>query len=1414
MMLALASIRFLWLGFLLAACCSSASFASPGAGPNRAEQIANAEDRSLIAASHDERAIAQARAELDRQRKSGKDIDVARAEIELVSALGLYKSRPEARALLSHAVPVLSRELPQLDPVRIRAAVLVTELAMDEVGYLDHVLRVDPPHRRLPTSAEFKRMRALDHEISSTDSDEVKLHNTRELLKLAASTFGPDHVFTGVILDGASQLFEEHDRKVQIGSAAAGIFARSPDPFRGTWPLTTAGIMSKGEEDERYTLLACYLKIAKPIADASAVLNELPDYWRQEDRPLILQRLKRETAAGDLQPAANCDALLPLPDDQMLAALTEGATDQASAVTYMPPSLPNENDRTAIQRHADQLAYEVKTFTSIGSETFCEEFEKKYQHLDAGVSTVNRVYGKDSPDATDFKWSLADMHVAFARPRCKARARLAHLQTARALLEPIKNLLLRTRREQDLAFMFESYAGLFETEGDLNAASTALKSAVEHASKPGLDMADSIVDIRIALLEFHERHGQWQAAEGVLRELMKTPTAAAKHARTDEGGLMIRLGAILQKLGRRDEARQQFEAAVDARRRNFGSDDQRTREAQTTLGLIPAQKPSVTGEVVGTGRRTTAEIALIELIGEPDLDRMRDDLKRAVDGRDWNAAISDSHTALSWLSTSPNPNARLATLHFKSGLVDYYSMLGRFSEAEAEARSTVSTAEQIYGANDHLIAPYLLQLAKELIDEEKYEEAEPYARRAAAVEPYGSKRNEYWNAIADSLEGQHRFAEAQPFRTGSLLVANLVAQGKVQEAEQVYESADHFQRQFAEAGLEPRLLLQLGRPLAAQNRAAEELKNAKLIAGDTSLAVARATAVKGETDAALGDWQSALTLARPACERLSADRGNVADFDNRRLANDSAQCFEMLALAYRRTAPTSGLDLAFQAAQRSQQSDAGAALSKAGARTAARAAGAGALVERYEGLLSSLRLLEQAQQNAAAAGADGSKERARIEQERSAVEDQAAAAAKDIGASFPAYWELRAPRPLSIDELRGTTDRKPLLRPSEALVLLFIPSGQQKGFVAAISTDGAAWADIRESAEGVSRKVNQLRAQIDPRATVPGRGRSRSPMIFTDGSADKKSPSSFGRRIAYELYADLFGDPEIARIVDRATTLLVVPMGAMISLPPALLVTKPPTGSDDDPKAVRDTAWLIKEKAVAVLPTVSALRTLRQITRTRRATPRPLEILADPFFGSTTLPRLPGTRLEATKLSQLLEASATSVWLDRQASEAQLGQLNANGTLAQARVVSFATHGLVAGDMPGLSEPALALAPTSDEDGYLTASEATALRLNADWVLLSACNTASPDNAGARGLSGLTRSFFFAGARSVLASHWRIGDEAAEKLITTTFVHQRSGQSKAESLRAAMLQLMDDDGLPYGWQPRAWAPFVLYGDPE
>jgi CHAT domain-containing protein len=183
-------------------------------------------------------------------------------------------------------------------------------------------------------------------------------------------------------------------------------------------------------------------------------------------------------------------------------------------------------------------------------------------------------------------------------------------------------------------------------------------------------------------------------------------------------------------------------------------------------------------------------------------------------------------------------------------------------------------------------------------------------------------------------------------------------------------------------------------------------------------------------------------------------------------------------------------------------------------------------------------------------------------------------------------------------------------------------------------------------------------------------------------------------------------------------------------------------------------------------------------------------------------------------VAQKVGATSGDIHLRADASETTIKR----APLDDYHIVYFATHALVAGDVKGLGEPSLALTlpkePTDFDDGLLTASEVAQLKLNADWVVLSACNTAAGDKPGAEALSGLARAFFYAGARALLVSHWAVDSNATTRLITSTFdiLKNDPNLGRAEALRHAMLAYMNDATDPLNAYPALWAPFVVVGE--
>jgi len=290
-------------------------------------------------------------------------------------------------------------------------------------------------------------------------------------------------------------------------------------------------------------------------------------------------------------------------------------------------------------------------------------------------------------------------------------------------------------------------------------------------------------------------------------------------------------------------------------------------------------------------------------------------------------------------------------------------------------------------------------------------------------------------------------------------------------------------------------------------------------------------------------------------------------------------------------------------------------------------------------------------------------------------------------------------------------------------------------------------------------------------------------------------------------------------------------------LPPGVLVTEPPAKPNATLTELPQVAWLAKKYTITVLPAAGSLRALRQFAKAP-ASREPFSGFGDPVLEGTgddarkgkvaalysrgavadvdevrKLARLPESAGELRAIAVALKAPTTSIRLGAAATERAVKEAD----LTRYRNLAFATHGLMAGDFRGLAEPALVLTPPEKgselDDGLLTAGEISQLKLDADWVVLSACNTAAPDGTpGAEGLSGLARAFFYAGARSLLVSHWAVSSDAAVALTTRMFDESAKGASKAEALRRSMLALMARTDKPYFAHPALWAPFVVVGE--
>ena len=404
------------------------------------------------------------------------------------------------------------------------------------------------------------------------------------------------------------------------------------------------------------------------------------------------------------------------------------------------------------------------------------------------------------------------------------------------------------------------------------------------------------------------------------------------------------------------------------------------------------------------------------------------------------------------------------------------------------------------------------------------------------------------------------------------------------------------------------------------------------------------------------------------------------------------------------------------------------------------------------------------------------------------------------------------------------------------------------GLRAAIARDHPRWMEARG---GVKPDLAAVRAGLAPGeallAVTPAFGHVYVLAIGRDGTRIERtamsraalverierlratmSPSGIDMQAAQAIYDQIF-TPGIVTALGGARSLRLVPTGAFASLPFALLPQRPTARVD------RKTPWLIHRYALEVQPsflTTAEKAPARAVAASRSflgvGAPLPFPMgaggqaapsqLADrgPYRGGaldmvalSQLPPLPGTAEELGRVARRFAPGEVTLMVGGEASEKRLRASD----LSHYSVILFATHGLVSGQMNGLAEPALVLSPPDgddDDDGLLTASEVGQLRIGADWVILSACNTASGDSAAAPAYSGLAQAFRYAGAGSLLVSHWPVRDDAGAFVTLETVKGASRGLPRAVALQRAMLKLIRSDS-PDAAQPYIWAPFILVG---
>jgi CHAT domain-containing protein len=463
---------------------------------------------------------------------------------------------------------------------------------------------------------------------------------------------------------------------------------------------------------------------------------------------------------------------------------------------------------------------------------------------------------------------------------------------------------------------------------------------------------------------------------------------------------------------------------------------------------------------------------------------------------------------------------------------------------------------------------------------------------------------------------------------------------------------------------------------------------------------------------------------------------------------------------------------------------------------------------------------------AAQAGADGSGSRRQSMRESLvAIEDRVEVIDEKLLDEAPQYFDILRQRAVPLANMVD------VLGEDEAVLFLVPTPFGTHSF--AISNQELKWSRAVVDENSIGNVIADFRAGLE----IAG---------------DAEYLPLFDLEQAHNLYRDLVAPVE--SVLEGKSRVYVVADGALSRLPLGTLITSPPVGENftDDPDVLRNADWLADRYALVQLPSLQSLVFIRSygiegeaqeetsfagfgapvlegaatLRGARSATLAPVDAarLTGSLRGASglslmnpdalrTLAALPGTRGELERVREALGAPANALYLGAEMTESAIREANLSGV----SILHLATHGFTSEESGDAAEPGLVFTPPgearADDDGYLAASEVVALNLaSARWVILSACNTASPSGApGETGLSGLAQAFFYAGAESLLVSHWPVFDTIAPALTVEALKRSQAGEPRAEALQAAMQAIRNDPALDAA-HPAVWAPFTLVGE--
>jgi CHAT domain-containing protein/tetratricopeptide (TPR) repeat protein len=754
------------------------------------------------------------------------------------------------------------------------------------------------------------------------------------------------------------------------------------------------------------------------------------------------------------------------------------------------------------------------------------------------------------------------------------------------------------------------------------------------------------------------------------------------------------------------------------------------------------------------------------------------------------------------------------------GLGTLYHQDEQFDLAEACYERALAINEQAFGAEHPAVALSLNNLAHLYLQQDRYSVAEPLFQRVLAIREKQLGQNH--TDVAHSLLSLAKLYEAARNYT---------------RAENLFERSLHiFETNYgANHFLVTRTLNNLGSLYAAQGlntKASETLERALEINEHILHPEHPEIIMNLDNLAAIYVRQKRFGLALSVYRRVGSIylqrliEGGVENVAIRGPFNSLLKSYIPLLYLNPNNEPIDKIiEESFRVTQLYQESGTSTAIAKMAARFASGETPLASLIKRKQDAddrrsKTESLLIAESVKNSQLRSADHEK---RLRNTIGSTSSELEIINIELDKRFPEYREMVRLEPISVHQIRA------LLKQDEALLVY---SHVGKGYLWVVTSDPDRSDIFRLGVDigDIAAKVAAVRAEMEP--------------------------DRFGviPRVSIKTLHSLFQSlvAPAMPLLKGIKHVMVVPSGPLQSLSFGMLVATP-RAEIGDGADYRQVDWLGKHFAFSVLPSARSIMALRQFAKPVRS-PEPFAGFGDPLIGNEIsifrgvrtkidvasvfpnrtakanfskdlltpeiadveairlTPRLPETANELLSIGEALKANKDSIWLQEHATETRIKELD----LSNYRTIAFATHGMLAGEIAGVGEPGLILTPpklgTIEDDGYLSASEIARLKLNADWVILSACNTAAADGTpGAEGLSGLAKAFFYAGARSLLVSNWYVDSEAAVRITTATLKRYSDNPAigKAEALRQAMQELRDE---PEFSHPFFWAPFSIVGE--